>query len=274
MKTRIIKTIFWRKVNKKKLSKDARLLYIYLITSEYVNLCGVFPLDDDYIMLDTKLTPKELETAKQELHDQRIILFYQGWVYIVNATEHNNYKGSPKTMIAYERELNEVAHEVMQFFDTTMDTSIDTGTDTTMPKINSAVSQEENTSMDTTINTSSDSRPKSEYLNKKTENLNKGGVGEKFLEVWNETFKTAYRSPKQFQSNLEYWLTIYPLEDILKAVAVVPKHDFWGSRNMTPELFLRRRNPSGEPVDRIGEMLNYRPKGSFQAEKQDKYTGL
>jgi hypothetical protein len=56
-------------------------------------------------------------------------------------------------------------------------------------------------------------------------------------------------------------------------VAVVPTHQFWKDK-MTPDMFLRKRNPSGENVDRIGEMLNYKPSKNFEGEKKDKYKNL
>ncbi|HZE87068.1 MAG TPA: hypothetical protein VE090_02560 [Methylomirabilota bacterium] len=130
MKTRIIKTEFWEDMAGKDVPKDARLLFVYLITNPRINMCGIFELSDKYILLETGLTPKELEKAKGYLQEIKKILFIKGWVKITNAEKHNNYKGSPKNEVAYERELALIPSHIKEDFNSSIDSSITTTIDT------------------------------------------------------------------------------------------------------------------------------------------------
>jgi hypothetical protein len=60
--------------------------------------------------------------------------------------------------------------------------------------------------------------------------------------------------PKESVNNLEYWLTIYDLEDILRAIENIKKDEFWKDK-MSLVILFRQKNPKGEPVDWIGDML-------------------
>ncbi len=130
MKTRIIKTEFWEDMAGKDVPKDARLLFVYLITNPRINMCGIFELSDKYILLETGLTPKELEKAKAYLQDIKKIIFINGWIKIINAEKHNNYKGSPKNEVAYERELALIPSYIKEEFERSIDSSIHTTIDT------------------------------------------------------------------------------------------------------------------------------------------------
>jgi len=80
-------------------------------------------------------------------------------------------------------------------------------------------------------------------------------IAEQFLEFWNTTFNTKYSSADALVGNLTYWLSQYTLEQIQQAARNINAHDYWKDR-MTPTILLRRKNPRGEAVDYIGELLN------------------
>ena len=124
MKTRILHTEFWKKMARYKAPKDARYLYNYLLTNMYINMCGIFELPDEYILLETGLTKKELEKAKMWLIEHKKVYFYDGWVKVINAEEYNRYSASPKNASVYEKELADVPIEVSESFDTSIDSSI------------------------------------------------------------------------------------------------------------------------------------------------------
>jgi len=71
------------------LSQNARLLFIYLITNEFIGFTGCYELTDRQIIFDTKIT--SLEKVKQELYPKA--KFYNGWVYVENAQGYNNFVG-------------------------------------------------------------------------------------------------------------------------------------------------------------------------------------
>jgi hypothetical protein len=125
MKTRIIQTRFWDDEFVFNASKDAKLLYIYLLTSQYINISGIFQLDERKIAFETGLTPKEFEKAKQEIETAKKVFFYKGWVKVINAEKNNGYKNSPLNEVAYQRELSLIPQGVLDYFNSSIDTSID-----------------------------------------------------------------------------------------------------------------------------------------------------
>lgn len=125
MKTRILHTEFWKKMAKHKAPKDARLLYNYLLTNSHINMSGIFELPDEYILLETALTPGELTKAKAWLTSKEKVFFFEGWVRVVDAENYNNYQTSPKTAESYKKELKDVPALVLDRLYRKNDTSID-----------------------------------------------------------------------------------------------------------------------------------------------------
>lgn len=80
-------------------------------------------------------------------------------------------------------------------------------------------------------------------------------VGDKVVEAFNHYLGTRFKGSKSFLSNLEYWLETYDLDDIETAISHI-KHSYWKDK-MTPVLMFRKKNPQGEPVDYISQLLNY-----------------
>lgn len=112
MKTRIIQTSFHSDPRVEALSKDAAWLFMYLLTCPYIGLTGVFELTDKKLCYETKLTPKELEKAKEEL--KGIVAFKDSWIIIRNSEKHNRFKKSQTTKKAYEREFGSLPDEVKE----------------------------------------------------------------------------------------------------------------------------------------------------------------
>lgn len=109
MRTRIIHTRMWEDPFFINLSRQSRLLFIYLISNQRINLSGCYELSDRTIIFDTGLTKSELETSKKDLEGK--VEFYDGWVYVVNAQRLGGYKGE-KNRVAMDRELEEVPQNV------------------------------------------------------------------------------------------------------------------------------------------------------------------
>jgi hypothetical protein len=135
MKTRIIQTRFWDDEFVSETDIYTQHLYLYLLTSQYINICGIFQLTPAKIMFETKLTANQFETAKINLQKANKVYFYKGWVYVINAKKNNKYCESPKNQIAENSELSHVPDEIRSFFNSSMDSSIGTTMDST-PKSN------------------------------------------------------------------------------------------------------------------------------------------
>lgn len=230
MKTRIIQTKFWEDNLVGSLTMQTRYLFIYLLTCSRINCSGVFELSDKQILLDTDLPKKELEKAKNTLQAKKRVLFCDGWVKVVNSEKYNNYKNFSAGEKCYLKEVSSVPQSVLDGFNQLLN--------------------EYSASTPISNNT--------EIINKKSEIRVKKTTEEesrKVLEVWNDTYGTKFSSTISIEGNLEFWLKQYSLDQILEAVRKIKDHKYWCDK-MRPDTLLRRKNPRGDSVDYIGEMLN------------------
>lgn len=279
MKGRIIKSVFWESRVEKKYSPTTAYFYLYLLSCKHIGLTPYFKLPEDYIPFETGLNKEQIGKAKTELEAKHQVFFYDNWVFIVNADEHNSYKSSPKTRVAYEAQLAEIPSHVLEHFN-----SLSIGY--TYPTDRVSQNSENGTlERKEDQNQTNDDRVSIEYPysmdthnnsnNSDSSNNNKGGVGgneaSKVLAKWNEVHGTNYKSTASIETNLKEWLKEYSFDDILRGIEMVAYHHYWRDK-MNPTIYLRRGNPRGERVDWIGEMLNYKPKKGFANEaKPDKY---
>jgi hypothetical protein len=124
MKTRIIQTRFWDDNFIYESDVYTQHLYIYLLTSQYINISGIFQLPEGKIKSEAKLTDKQFEDAKQKLIENKKVFFKEGWVYVKNAEKNNNYRKSPSNETAYQKEMSLVPSGIIDFFKL-LDSSVD-----------------------------------------------------------------------------------------------------------------------------------------------------
>jgi hypothetical protein len=116
VKARAIQTRFWDDEFVAETDLFTQHLYLYLLTCQYINLCGIFQLPTKKIMLEAKLTEKQFEQAKMNLEVARKVVFYGGWVYVVNAEKNNAYVLSDKNKKPLQKELEQVPEEIKSYF--------------------------------------------------------------------------------------------------------------------------------------------------------------
>jgi len=79
---------------------------------------------------------------------------------------------------------------------------------------------------------------------------------QELISYWNETYSRKFRIPKDggWIKNFRLWLKTYSVEEMKQAVDVATnKHHFYYDK-LTPDMLFRKN------TDRIGELLNYKPK--------------
>lgn len=114
MKTRIIQTKIWKDNYYGELNRVEKLLFIYLLTNEKVNLCGIYELSDREIKFDLDLNETELQEAKAHLQQDGKFIFLNGWVKIINYDKYNSYTGE-KNETAKEKELKLIPIELKEY---------------------------------------------------------------------------------------------------------------------------------------------------------------
>jgi hypothetical protein len=132
MKTRIFQTRFYKDKEILKLSLEAQHLFMYLLTCEHINICGIFELPDPYILLESKLTHEQLDKGKKELQKLGRVVFDDCWIFVVNARKNNRYEESDLNKLAMVKEMMKIPKELRKVFDKSSPyTSIDTTIDST-----------------------------------------------------------------------------------------------------------------------------------------------
>ena len=114
MKTRIIYTRFWHDNYISELDLKEKLVFIYLITNEKVNICGIYELPDKYIRFDLDLKQTELDKIKQKFTEDNKFLFIDGWVKITNYDIYNKFTGE-KNETAKEKELALIPERIIEY---------------------------------------------------------------------------------------------------------------------------------------------------------------
>lgn len=110
MKTRSLNTRIWQDGWFETLSTSEKLLFIYLLTNQYVNLPGIYELSDRRILLETGLDNEQLQSAKKSLENK--IMFFDGWIIIKNIERYDTYSGG-KLLIAREKQLQEIPEAIL-----------------------------------------------------------------------------------------------------------------------------------------------------------------
>lgn len=88
----------------------------------------------------------------------------------------------------------------------------------------------------------------------------------RWLNKFNQIYETKYRGNGTL-NNFTFWRGFYSFKDIVGSLPWIFKHN-WLEDKATPSMILRRRDRSGQSVDRIGELLTLKNK-----EDNKYYTG-
>lgn len=238
MKTRIIWTKIWEDEFFANLTRSAKILFIYLISNQRINICGCYELPDRIIMFDTGLNSTELESSKKELFPKA--KFYQGWVYLPSAKKLSGYKGE-KNESASKKEESLIPIDIKEF----------------LYRV-SGKKDRVSSFRDTSIN------HKSEIINNKSRIINHKSL--EILKKFNSILGKNFTSTRTWEDNYKKWLKEFKQEDILKAIGNIPKHPWLKDKDVSPTMFFRTDK------DWIEQCLNLRKEtGTRQRSTLDKY---
>lgn len=111
MKIRKIHTKIWRDTWFSELSRASKLVFMYLITNDYIGFSGYVELPDRQICFDTGVTQTELEQCKKELAEK--VKFYKDWLLVINFERFDPIKGENNNLWkAYNKEIEAVPEEI------------------------------------------------------------------------------------------------------------------------------------------------------------------
>lgn len=120
MKYRQIKTNFWEDNYILDLTRDEKLLFLYLFTNPKVNMTGIYELPDRTICYTLGLTLGELAEFKTKFEKDKKYYFHKGWVFISRFTSHNIYSSAKPVIYSFIADFNIIPDEVRHYFFNTL----------------------------------------------------------------------------------------------------------------------------------------------------------
>jgi hypothetical protein len=111
-KNRMINTRFWCDSYISAVDPLEKLLFLYLITNQYTNICGIYEIPLKQIALDTGIDRDNLEKVfLPRLKKAQKVYYFDGWIYVKNFLKHQ--KASGNVRLGIEAGLNEVPPEIL-----------------------------------------------------------------------------------------------------------------------------------------------------------------
>lgn len=230
MKTRIIQTKIWQDSFIYGLSTESKLLFIYLITNERLELTGAYEIRIPIIYAETGLSIPQIKKSLVEIESK--ILYVDNYIIIKNHKKYQDFsKGSEKQQMGFSKELERLPVKIKNL-------------------VNNSefklVSNQLETSHELVINN------KELIIKQKTENIN--NKYDVFIEKFNSLRNTNYKISNELKKNYDYWNKTFTDEQILQAVENIPNHQWLKTIEYTPTIFLRTNK------DWIDQCLNIKKK--------------
>ena len=92
MKGRVLKTWFWDDDTVQSVSKDARFLWVFILTNKELGMTNYVRIPDTILKFYLSLTEHELKKAKEEIQATGKVFFYNNWIFIPKLEKQNNYR--------------------------------------------------------------------------------------------------------------------------------------------------------------------------------------
>ena len=116
MKTRIVFPKMWFDEKFATCSMEAKVLFFYLISNNYLGLTPYLHITDRQIMFDTGLTVNQLQTGKAELMTLKWCFFTENWIYHNHDCAYIDYEGRDRVIDAKNKELQNIPIKVQEYF--------------------------------------------------------------------------------------------------------------------------------------------------------------
>lgn len=93
MNTRILHTKIWKDEFVAGLTPTEKLLFVYFLTNERVNIIHCYEITEREIIFDTGVDRGILGSFKEKIETAGKMLFYKNYVYLKNAARYEKYTG-------------------------------------------------------------------------------------------------------------------------------------------------------------------------------------
>lgn len=129
MITRIIYTEIWQDDFFVGLNPDEKLLFIYFLTNESVNIIHFYKCGISRVKADTGIDTPIILKAQRKFEENGKIYFKNGYVFLRNAHRFEKYEGS-KNEVAKSKLFSRFSKDLIDWYINITDTPINTPMDT------------------------------------------------------------------------------------------------------------------------------------------------
>jgi hypothetical protein len=112
-KQRYLNTKFWDDRYVRRLSKEGKLLFLYLLTNPLTNIAGIYEIEIERIEFDTGLAADEITTLFKLFEKDHKIMYLDGWVAVKNFIRHQS-TSSVKVQTGIVTELKRIPFATLE----------------------------------------------------------------------------------------------------------------------------------------------------------------
>ena len=125
MQTRILHTEIWQDDFFSELNPNEKLLFIYFLTNERVNIIHLYQCNNFRIKGDTGIDIPIIMKTKQKFQNAGKIYFIENYVFLKNASKYEAYRG-PQNELAKAKLFARLSKSVIEQYNKVSDTPINT----------------------------------------------------------------------------------------------------------------------------------------------------
>lgn len=112
-KTRQIQTKFWSDPFIQSLKSEDKYFYLYLLTNEHTNICGVYEITIPTMCFESGLSEDSVLQAVDKLSQAHKITFFDNFVFIHNFVK--NQTDNPSVQLGVNREMANLPQKIQDF---------------------------------------------------------------------------------------------------------------------------------------------------------------
>lgn len=208
MKTRIIYPQLWLDEKFAECKLATKLLFMYLISNQYLGLSRYSRISDRKILFDTGLNSVQLAEAKKELSSLRWCFFKDEWIFHNHECAYMDYNQNQRVLISKEKELSSVPSEIVEYFNQFCLNNIQTP-----------------------LEQGSNLNHKSKIRNQKEGGVGETNTAQKLIDLFNREFKKNYTLTEKRKELIRHRLRTFEFHQLEQAVCNLAQSPFHKGEN-------------------------------------------
>lgn len=114
-KNTFVNTRFWQDTYVADLDPSEKLVFLYLITSPYLSLTGIYEVPLKVVAMETGIDAEMVEKILKRFQQDGKVIYHKGWVCIINYPKYQYFKGG-KLQKAIDKEIAAIPSDILKAF--------------------------------------------------------------------------------------------------------------------------------------------------------------